>query len=80
MGHCWRSKDELISDVLIWTPSHGRANVGRPGTTFLQQLWVDTGCSLEDIMGVMDDRDGWGERESERERERVWEIRGRSAT
>ena len=24
-GHCWGSKDELISDVLQWTPSHGRA-------------------------------------------------------
>ena len=24
-GHCWRSKDELISDVLLWTPTHGRA-------------------------------------------------------
>ena len=23
-GHCWRSSDELISDVLLWTPSHGR--------------------------------------------------------
>ena len=21
-GHCWRSKDELISDVLLWTPSN----------------------------------------------------------
>ena len=20
--HCWRSRDELISDVLLWTPSH----------------------------------------------------------
>ena len=19
-GHCWRSKDELVSDVLLWTP------------------------------------------------------------
>ena len=24
-GHCWRSRDELISDVLLWNPSHGRA-------------------------------------------------------
>ena len=24
-GHCWRSKDELISDVLLWTPAYGRA-------------------------------------------------------
>ena len=21
-GHCWRSRDELISDVLLWTPTH----------------------------------------------------------
>ena len=24
-GNCWRSKDELIRDVLLWTPSHWRA-------------------------------------------------------
>ena len=24
-GHCWRSRDELISDVLLWTQIHGRA-------------------------------------------------------
>ena len=29
-GHCWRSRDELISDTLLWTPSHGRAKAGRP--------------------------------------------------
>ena len=33
-GHCWRSKDELISDVLQWTPSHGRAKAGRPASTY----------------------------------------------
>ena len=21
-GHCWKSRDELISDVLLWTPPH----------------------------------------------------------
>ena len=21
-GHCWRSRDELISDVLLWTPTY----------------------------------------------------------
>ena len=26
--HCWRSKDELISDILLRTPLHGRAKVG----------------------------------------------------
>ena len=29
-GHCWRSRDELIRDVLLWTPTHGRAKAGRP--------------------------------------------------
>ena len=24
-GHCWRSRDELISHVLLWTPTYGRA-------------------------------------------------------
>ena len=27
-GHCWRSKDELISDVLLWTPAYGQAKAG----------------------------------------------------
>ena len=32
-GHCWRSRDELISDVLLWTPTHGHAKAGRPART-----------------------------------------------
>ena len=60
--HCWRSKDELISDVLLWTPSHGWAKVGWPARTYLQYLSADTGCSLEDLPGVIDDRDMGQER------------------
>ena len=37
-GHCWRSRDELISDVLLWTPTYGRAKAGRPARTYIQQL------------------------------------------
>ena len=33
VGHCWRSRDELISDVLLWTFSHGRAKARRPAWT-----------------------------------------------
>ena len=33
-GHCWRNKDELISDVLLWTPSNGRAGVERPARSY----------------------------------------------
>ena len=58
-GQCWRIKDELISDVF---PLHGRAKEGWLARTYLQQLCTDTGCSLEDRLGVMDDRDRWWER------------------
>ena len=37
-GHRWRSKDELISDVLLWTLTYGRAKAGRPARTYIQQL------------------------------------------
>ena len=34
-GHCWRSRDELISDVRLWTSSHGRAKAVRPAQTYI---------------------------------------------
>ena len=34
-GHCWRSRDELISDVLLWTPIYGRAKAGQPARTYI---------------------------------------------
>ena len=61
-GHSWRSRDELISDVLLWTPTYGRAKAGRPAWTYIQQLCEDTGCSPEDLPEAMDDREKWRER------------------
>ena len=71
-GHCWRSRDELIRDVLLWTPTHGRAKAGRPARTYIQQLYEHTGCCPEDLPGVMNDWDKW--------RERVRDIRATSTT
>ena len=53
MGHCWRSKNELISNVLLWTPTHGHTSDWF-AKTYLHQLCVDTRYSLEDLLGVMD--------------------------
>ena len=50
-GHCWRSRDKLIRDVLLWTPTNGRAKAGRPARTYIQQLCEDTGCCPEDLLG-----------------------------
>ena len=70
-GHCWRSRDELISDVLLWTPTHGRAKAGRPARTYIQQLCEDMGCCPEDLPRAMNYREEW--------RERVRDIRATSA-
>ena len=61
-GHCWRSKDELVSDVLLWTPAYGQAKAGRPPRTYIQQLCDDTGCNPEDLPEAMNDRETWRER------------------
>ena len=70
-GHCWRSRDELIRDVLLWIPTYGRAKAGRPARTYIQQLCEDTGCCPEDLPRAMNDREEW--------RERVRDIRATSA-
>ena len=61
-GHWWRSRDELISDILLWISSNGRAKAERPAQTYIQQLNEDTGCSPEDLPEVMNNREEWRER------------------
>ena len=71
-GHCWRSRDELISDVLLRTPSYGQAKARRQVRTYIQQPCEDTGCSPEDLPEAMTDRERW--------RERVRDIRASGTT
>ena len=71
-GHFWRCKVELISDVLLWTPTYGCAKAGRPARTYIQQLCEDTGCNPEDLPEAMNDREKW--------RERVRDIRAGGTT
>ena len=61
-GHRWRSKDEVICDILLWTPLHGRAKAGCQARTYIEQLCADTGYSRGDMPGAMDERDEWRER------------------
>ena len=70
--YCWRSKDELISDILLWTPAYGQTKAGRPARTYIQQLCEDTGCNPEDLPKAMNDREKW--------RERVRDIRAGDTT
>ena len=57
VGHCWRCKEELINDIILWTTSHKWEKVGRLAKTCIRQLCADTGCCLEDLLRAMDDRD-----------------------
>ena len=38
--HCWRSKDELINNILLWAPTHRHTCVGWPAKTCIHQLCV----------------------------------------
>ena len=72
VGRRWRNRDELISDVLLLTPTYGRAKAGRPARIYIQQLCEDTGCNPEDLPEAMNDREKW--------RERVRDIRAGGTT
>ena len=71
-GHCKRSRDQLISVALLWTPTYGQANAVRPARTYIQQLCEDTECSPEDLPEAMNDMEKW--------RERVRDIRAGGTT
>ena len=62
VGHCWKSRDKFISDILLWIPSHGWAKARQPERTYMQQFRADTGCGLEDLPEAMNHREGWRER------------------
>ena len=70
--HCRRSRDELISDVILWTPTYSQEKAGPPAWTYIHQLCEDTGCSPEDLPEAMNDGEKW--------RERVRDIRASGTT
>ena len=63
-GHCYRKKGEVVNDLILWTPKHGKAKVGRPSKTYTKQLTEEADCQLEE------DREYWRGRVS-----MVWAIR-----
>jgi len=61
-GQCHRSKEELVSNLLLWAPRHGRASVGRPTKTYIEQLADNAEGEACDLEGLMSNRDVWRER------------------
>ena len=69
-GHVWRNKNELASDVLLWTPTHGKQKPGRPERSYIDQLADDTGCNPQELDNAMSNKEDW--------RKRVMQCRPRS--
>jgi len=58
-GHCFRSKEELISDLLLWCPI---GTIRSRKLTFLNTLKRETGLEIEELKTAMQDRELWRER------------------
>ena len=59
-GHCWRHKEEIASQLVLWEPVEGKRNRGRQNTTYIDNLLQDTGmANTQELCTVMEDRTGW---------------------
>ena len=54
-GHCFRAKDEAVSDLVFWKPSNSRK------LTFPDVISRDTGIDVKELPTAMEDRDCWRE-------------------
>ena len=53
VGHCYRREEEIIKDILLWTPNHGTTKLGRPRKTYVKQICDDTGLTTEELKIAM---------------------------
>ena len=58
-GHCWRNKNELASEFVLWAPSHGQRKRGRLALVYPDILVRDTGCQHKELPNAMSDKDNW---------------------
>ena len=61
-GHCCGSKNEVVSDSVLWEPKHGKRRVGGQILTFVDLLEADTGVPRDCFLAAIDDRVGWRNR------------------
>ena len=55
-------KQQLVSDLLLWSPNHGKGPVGRPSITYIDQRCRDTECPPNHLPVLLQGRDRWGDR------------------
>ena len=57
-----KKKKEVVNDLVLWKPKHGKRSVGRQARTFVDLLEADTGVPRDCLLAAMDDRVGWRKR------------------
>ncbi|KAI8498174.1 hypothetical protein Bbelb_241180 [Branchiostoma belcheri] len=58
-GHCHRSREEIVAELVLWTPKHGRRKAGRQAATYIDCLRRVTGLEVDYLGQVMEDRECW---------------------
>ena len=59
-GHCWRHPEEVAHELILWEPTHGHTNRGRPVTNYVNTLKKDTGAeSTAELKTLFEDRKSW---------------------
>jgi hypothetical protein len=48
-GHCFRRIDEPAAKLVLWTPTQGRRNCGRPQLDYINQICNDTGFKADEL-------------------------------
>ena len=57
-GHCWRTREEMIIEVLLWEPLHGQRKPLRPQKTYAAQcaqLRNASGCTTDELKTAIGD-------------------------
>ena len=54
-GHCFRSKNEMLGELNLSNPRHGRRSAGRPKVMYFDVMSCDTGLLQEDLKTALMD-------------------------
>ena len=66
-GHCFRHKELLAGELVLWEPTHGRRGRGRPSATFIDTLKRDLGTDDKlELEVCMTNQEDWRARRAAR--------------
>ena len=61
-GHCWRTKKEVISNLVLWEPKHCKRRLEGQAHIFVDLLEAETRVPRDCLLAEMDERVGWRKR------------------